>query len=94
MEVIVYTKKNCRRCEELKGFLERNVIRYVEEDVEKPEVAKELLKSDYIVKNFCDEEGCIIITPIVNLDGKWMHREFFDLNGFSERRARRIFGLK
>jgi len=47
-----------------------------------------------IIKNFCDEEGCIIITPIVNLDGKWMHREFFDLNGFSERRARRIFGLK
>ncbi|MBS7645718.1 MAG: glutaredoxin family protein [Candidatus Bathyarchaeia archaeon] len=94
MEVTVYTKKGCRRCEELKNFLDRYKVKYTEKDVEEPEVARELLKSNYIAKNFCDEKGCIVITPIVNLDGKWMHREFFDLYGFSERRARKIFGLE
>ncbi|MEM3677129.1 MAG: glutaredoxin domain-containing protein [Candidatus Bathyarchaeia archaeon] len=94
MEVTVYTKKGYRRCEELRNFLDRYGVRHTEKDVEKPEVARELLKSDYIAKNFCDEKGCIVITPIVNLDGKWMHREFFDLQGFSEKRARRIFMLK
>ena len=94
MEITIYTKKDCHRCEELKVFLNRHGIQYVEKDVERPEVAQELLKSEYIVKNFCDDKGCIVITPIVNLDGKWMHKEFFDIRGFSERRAKKIFGLE
>ena len=94
MEIIIYTKKDCHRCEELKGFLNRHGIRYVEKDVERPEVVQELLKSEYIVKNFCDDKGCIVITPIVNLNDKWMHKEFFDIHGFSEKRARKIFCLE
>ncbi|MGC8849751.1 MAG: hypothetical protein ACP5K1_07105 [Candidatus Bathyarchaeia archaeon] len=70
MVVIAYTKKDCRRCKELKIFLDRHVIGYVEKDSEKPEVARQLLESDYATRNFYDDKGCIVITSIVNLDGE------------------------
>lgn len=93
MEIIVYTKKLCDRCEQLKAFLRKNNLAFTEKDIEDPEVERELLRSEYVVKNFCNQAGCIVITPIVKLDGDWMHKEFFDIHGFSEKRARKIFGV-
>lgn len=93
MDVIVYAKENCSRCEALKAFLDKHNIPYKEKDILNQEVTRELLGSEYIVKHFCDEKGCIVITPIVKLDGTWMYKEFFDVNGFSERRAMKIFNL-
>ena len=93
MDVIVYTKENCSRCEALKAFLDKHNIPYKEKDTLNQEVTRELLESEYIVEHFCDEKGCIVITPIVKLDGTWMYKEFFDVNGFPERRAMKIFNL-
>jgi len=94
VEITVYTKKDCPRCEELKNFLNKHHLPYAEKSIEDHEVAHELLRSEYVVKNFCDETGCVVITPVVNVDGKWMHKEFFDINGFSERRATKIFNVE
>jgi glutaredoxin len=89
----IYTKENCSRCEALKAFLQKQNIQFKEKDVGNQDVARELLASEYIVKHSCDEKGFIVITPIVKLDGTWMYKEFFDVNGFSERRAMKIFNL-
>lgn len=91
--ITIYTKENCHRCEALKTFLNKHNIPYKEKSVLNQEVISELHASEYVVKNFCDEKKCVIITPIVNLDGTWMHREFFDVNGFSEIRAMKIFNV-
>ena len=92
LDVTVYTKENCSRCEALKAFLDKQKIPYIEKNILNEEVASELLASEYIRKHFCDEKGCIVITPIIKLDGGWMYKEFFDVNGFSETRAM-IFNL-
>ena len=93
MDITVYTKENCSRCDALKAFLTKHNIPYKEKNINNQEVVKELLTSEYVIKNFCDESGCIVITPIVKLDGAWMHKEFFDINGFSEIRAVKIFNV-
>ncbi len=93
LDVTVYTKENCSRCEALKAFLDKHNIPYIEKDILNDEVAKQLLESEYIRKHFCNERGCIVITPIVKLDGNWMYKEFFDISGFSEQRAMKIFNL-
>ncbi len=93
MDVTVYTKENCDRCQALKSFLNTHNIPYTEKNIMDQEVANELLRSEYVIKNFCSERGCIVITPIVKLDDTWIHREFFDINGFSEKRAMKIFNL-
>ena len=77
----------------MKAFLDKHNISYREKDIMNDEVARELLESDHIRKHFCDEKGCIVITFIVRLDRTWMYKEFFDVNGFSETRAMRIFNL-
>ncbi|NHI91493.1 MAG: hypothetical protein EAX96_03250 [Candidatus Lokiarchaeota archaeon] len=91
LDVIVYTKEHCDRCEELKSFLKRNNIFFIEKDINEPETIKELLASEYVLKNFCDDEKCIVLTPVVNVDGKWMHKEFFDIKGLNEKRSKKIF---
>ena len=93
MDVTIYTKENCSRCEALKVFLGKQGIPYLEKDIFNEEVASELLASEYIRKHFCGEKGCMVITPIIKLDGSWMYKEFFDVNGFSETRAMKIFNL-
>lgn len=91
MDITVYTKDHCDRCDELKAFLKKNKLSYTEKDINEEETIKELLASDYVVNNFCDEKQCIVLTPVVKLDGKWMHKQFFDIKGFNEKRAKKIF---
>ncbi len=93
MDITIYTKEDCSRCEALKAFFNKHNITYKEKSVLNQEAIGELHTSEYVVKNFCDEKKCVIITPIVNLDGTWMHREFFDVHGFSEKRAMKIFNV-
>jgi len=93
LDVILYTKENCSRCEALKAFLDKHNIPYKKKDILNQDVARKLLASEYIVKHFCDEKGCIVITPIVQVNGTWMYKELFDVNGFSERTALKIFNI-
>ena len=91
MEITVFTKDHCERCDDLKAFLKRNDLPFTEKNIDEQETVKELLGSDYVIKNFCDEKQCVVLTPVVKLDGKWMHKQFFDIKGFNEKRAKKIF---
>jgi glutaredoxin len=92
MEIIIYTKHDCERCQALKAFLKKKSLDYTERDIDTEEVVQELVASEYILNNFCDEEQCIVITPIVKLDGKWMDKELFTEEGkFQEGDAKKIF---
>ena len=93
MNVIVYTKEHCPRCAALLSFLNKNKVQYLEKKIEDELVVKELMTYEYIIKNFCDEKMCIVTTPVVNIDGKWMHKEFFDIEGFNEKKAKKVFNL-
>lgn len=93
MDIAIYTRKDCSRCDALKAFLDKHNIPYKEKDVLNQEAARELLASEYVVENFCDKSGCVVITPIVKVNGTWMHKEFFDIKGFSESRAKKIFNV-
>ncbi|MBD3228383.1 MAG: hypothetical protein GF329_09360 [Candidatus Lokiarchaeota archaeon] len=93
MDVTIYTKKDCDRCKAMKEFLNKYDISYTEKDIMNPEVGSELVKNDYITEHFCDENECIVITPVINIDGKWMYKEFFGINGFAEYRAKRFFNI-
>ncbi len=64
---------------------------FAEKDIDTDEVVEELLNSSYVIENFCDEDECIVKTPIVKVDGNWMHQEFFDLEGFNEKKSKEIF---
>lgn len=95
MDVIVYTKRDCERCKTFKSFLIRNNLAFVEKDIDTDEVVQELSESSFIIENFCDEEQCIVITPIIKIEGMWMYKEFFDEEGnFKKAEAERIFKLK
>lgn len=91
MDLIIYTKHDCERCAALKTFLEKNKIVYIEKDIDTEEVAQELVQSQYIIENFCDEEKCIVITPIVKIGGTWINDDLFNTEGFNEEKAKGIF---
>ncbi len=93
MKIIIYTKHDCERCKALKTYLDENNIPYLEKDINSEEAIQELLSSEYILKNFCDENQCIVNTPIVKVEEKWMHHEFFDEGGFNKERAEGILKL-
>lgn len=95
MDVIVYTKRDCERCEALKSFLNQNKLPFAERDIDTDEVVQELIESSYVIESFCDEDKCIVITPIIKIGGNWMYKEFFDEEGvFKEAEAKMIFKLK
>lgn len=94
MDVTIYTKQNCDRCKALKAFFEEYAIDHVEKDIELEDVVKELIGSKYVIENFCDAQECIVVTPIVKIDGNWMHKEFFNDDGaFLEDKTKQIFKL-
>ena len=94
MDIIVYTKKDCPRCKALLSFLDKNKVFYLEKKIEDELVIGELLTYDYIIENFCDDKQCLVTTPVVNIDGKFMHKEFFDIGGLNEKKAKKIFNVK
>ena len=75
----------------IKGIFRKTRYLFVEKNIDEQETIKELLASEYVVNNFCDEKQYIVLTPVVKVDGKWMHKEFFDIKGFNEKRAKKIF---
>ena len=94
MDVIVYTKELCPRCGVLLDFLNKNKFPYLEKKIEDDLVIRELLTYEYIRENFCDEKNCIVVTPILNIDGEFKHKEIFDIGGFNEKKAKKLFKIK
>ena len=94
LDVIIYTKKKCPRCAALKQFLDKNKVFYLEKDVEDKLIMNELLTYQEIINEFCDDKQCIVLTPVINIDGKFMHNEFFGVGGVNKKKAKEILGIE
>ncbi|MHA1279084.1 MAG: glutaredoxin family protein [Candidatus Helarchaeota archaeon] len=94
MEITLYTKDGCERCEALKKFLQAHQLTYFEKDIDTQEVVQELVADEYVLQTYCDEDSCIVITPIVKIDGKWVADEFFTDEGINEQLTKNIFAIQ
>lgn len=65
MRIALITKPDCSRCMELKAYLAEKNVQYEEWDLQSPEVQTNLLADPDFVTNFCEEDGCTVVTPLV-----------------------------
>ena len=94
MDIILYTKNGCGRCKALKNFLDKNRLEYSEQDIDNQDVAQVLVQDNYILETYCDEESCIVTTPIVKIDGQWVADDFFVDEGINEKLVKKVFQIQ
>ena len=94
MDIVLYTKTGCGRCKALKEFLAKNKLEYTERDIVNQDVAQELVQDNYILETYCDEESCIVITPIIEIDGQWVADDLFIDEGINEKLAKDVFQIQ
>jgi len=87
---IIISKEGCHRCEELEKWLNENDIKYIQKDIDDEEFVHELLQDPNFIKTFCDEEGCIVNTPVVMYKGKYWFEELWDEDGLREKEAKKL----
>ncbi|MFO8018968.1 MAG: glutaredoxin domain-containing protein [Promethearchaeia archaeon] len=90
----VITKEDCHRCHELKEWLKENEVQYVEKSVDDEELIHQLLHDESFVTTFCDEEGCLVNTPVVMHNGKYWFKELWGINGLREKKAKELFDVE
>ncbi|NVM04319.1 MAG: hypothetical protein HWN67_18475 [Candidatus Helarchaeota archaeon] len=94
MNVRVFTREGCLKCKEFLEFLKKYEISFIEIGIEEKIAVRELMTNEYIIENFCDKNLCIVKTPIVDIDNKWIHEELFDNNNLNEEKAKKIFNIQ
>jgi glutaredoxin len=88
---MVVTKEDCHRCHELKEWLEEKDVKYVEEDIENDEFVQQLLQDENFVKTFCDQDGCVVNTPVVIIDGTYYFKKLWGIDGLRKEKAEELF---
>lgn len=88
---IIITKLGCSHCHELMEWLNENEIKYVEKDIEDKELVEQLLQDPNFVGNFCDENECVVNTPIVIHKGKYWFEELWGVSGLRKKEAKKLF---
>ena len=88
---IIITKKDCPRCIEFKDWMKENNLTYVEKDIEDEQFVHQLLHDSNFVGMFCDEDGCVVNTPVVMYKGKYIFKELWGLSGLKKKEAKKIF---
>jgi glutaredoxin len=88
---IIITKKDCSRCIELKNWMKENNLLYVEQDIEDEKFVHQLLHDPNFVRMFCDEEGCVVNTPVVMFKGKYYFNELWGMSGLKKKEAKKLF---
>jgi len=91
---IIISKTDCSRCAELKEWLHKYGIEYIERDIDDEEFTHKLLHDKNFTKTFCDADGCIVNTPVVIMDGKYWFKELWGISGLREKEAKKLFGVK
>ena len=91
---LIITKHDCHRCHELKEWLEKKNVKYIERDLEDQEFVHQLLHDQNFVGTFCDENQCIVNTPVVIHKGKYWFKELWGVSGLREKQAEELFDLK
>ena len=90
---IVISKADCHRCAELKEWLHKNDVNYIEHDIEDEEFVHKLLHDENFLKTFCDADGCVVNTPVVIMNGKYWFKELWGISGLREKEAKKLFGV-
>lgn len=90
---IIITKKDCHRCKELKQWLNEKSIHYVERDIDNEEFVHQLLNDENFLQTFCDEDGCIVNTPVVIHKGKYWFKELWGISGLRIKEAKNLFDV-
>ena len=88
------TKKDCHRCHELKDWLKKNDVNYIERDIDDEEFVHELLKDKNFLGTFCDADGCIVNTPAILHKGKYWFKELWGMSGLRTKEAKKLFDVK
>ncbi|MFX1446298.1 MAG: glutaredoxin domain-containing protein [Promethearchaeota archaeon] len=91
---IIITKEGCPHCRELKEWLNSHNVSYIERDINDEEFVHELLHDNNFLKTFCDDDGCIVNTPVVIHKGKYWFKELWGISGLREKQAKKLFGVK
>jgi len=88
---IIITKEDCNKCHELKEWMKKNDLKYVEKSIDDEEFTHQLTHDSNFVNLFCDAESCIVHTPIVMYKGKYWFKELWGVSGLREKEAKKIF---
>jgi arsenate reductase-like glutaredoxin family protein len=89
------TKKNCSRCDLLKDWLKNRNISYEELTIENEEVRNQLLEDKKFTQMFCDDMGCVIITPVLKIKetGKFYAKRLFGMSGIREEFTQKLLEI-
>jgi glutaredoxin len=92
----VISKPNCSKCEDLKGWLKKNNVKYTELSLDDNDVKKKLIGDMKFTEKFCDIDGCMVYTPVIKLDktGDYFFKELFNQSGLRVSSLKKIIGLK
>ncbi len=88
---IVITKKDCHRCVELKEWMKKKDVKYVEKDIDDEEFVHQLLQDKNFLGTFCDADGCIVNTPAVLYKGKYWFKKLWGISGLRKKEAEKLF---
>ncbi len=88
---IIITKTDCHRCHELKDWMNENELPFVEKDIDDEEFVHQLLHDTNFVGMFCDAEGCVVNTPVVMYQGKYVFNKLWGISGLRKKEARKLF---
>ncbi|MFX1257645.1 MAG: glutaredoxin domain-containing protein [Promethearchaeota archaeon] len=88
---IIITKKGCPRCIALKEWMKENELLYVEKDIDDEEFVNQLLNDSNFVGMFCDEEGCVVNTPVVMYKGKYIFNKLWGIDRLRKKEAQKLF---
>ena len=91
----VISKKNCPRCEDLKGWLKAKNLKYEEWKIEDAEVRIRLMADEQFTQKFCDLDGCMVYTPVIRLDetGEYHFKELFNQMGIREKFVKELLQI-
>ncbi len=91
---IIITKEGCSHCHELKDWLKEKNVSYVEKDIEDKALVDQLVHDNNFLTMFCDEDQCVVNTPVVIHKGKYWFKELWGVSGLREKQAKKLFDVK
>ncbi|MFX1236748.1 MAG: glutaredoxin domain-containing protein [Promethearchaeota archaeon] len=91
---IIITKEGCSHCHELKDWLDKKEIKYVEKNIEDKELVDQLIYDPNFLSTFCDKDQCVVNTPVVIYKGKYWFKELWGISGLREKEAKKLFDIK
>ena len=92
----IISKPHCSRCEQLKQWLKQENLPYEEWSLDDPDIKIKLLDDDKFVENFCDIDGCMVLTPVMRIDdtGEYITKQLFGIDGVRGTYIKKMLGIE